>query len=53
MEIFFSKNNQKNHICSNDSYDFFGICDPPDVEPDDISEANSHTYFAIGVVEDK
>ena len=29
------------------------MCDPPDVEPDDISEANSHNYFAIVVVEDK
>ena len=29
------------------------MCDPPDVEPDDISEANYHNYFAIGVVEDK
>ena len=29
------------------------MCDPTDVEPDDISEANSHNYFAIGVVEDK
>ena len=29
------------------------MCEPPDVEPDDISEANSQNYFAIGVVEDK
>ena len=29
------------------------MCDPPDVEPDDISEANSHHSFAIGVVQDK
>ena len=50
---FFSKNNQNNHVSSNKSYDFLGICDPPDVEPDDISEANSKSYFAIGVVEDK
>ena len=27
--------------------------DPPDVEPDNISEYNSHNYFAIGVFEDK
>ena len=27
--------------------------DPPDVEPDDISEANSQNSFGIGVVEDK
>ena len=47
---FFSKNNQNNHVSSNKSYDFLGICDPPDVEPDDISEANSKSYFAIGVV---
>ena len=53
MEIFISENNQNNHVCSNDSDDFLGMCDPPDVEPDDISEANSHNYFAIGVVEDK
>ena len=37
----------------NYSDDFLGMCDPTDVEPDDISEANSHNYFAIGVVEDK
>ena len=29
------------------------MCYPPVVEPDDISEANSQKYFAIGVVEDK
>ena len=27
--------------------------DPPTVKPDDISEANYHNYFVIGVVEDK
>ena len=37
MEIFFSKNNQNNHVFRNDSDDFLGMCDPPDVEPDDIS----------------
>ena len=51
--ILFSKNNQNNHVCRNSSDDFLGMCDPPDVEPDDISEANSHNYLAIGVVEDK
>ena len=45
--------NQDNHVYSNDSDNFLGMCDPSDVEPDDISEANSHNYFAIGVVEDK
>ena len=29
------------------------MCDPPDVEPDDISESNSQNSFAIGVVEDE
>ena len=29
------------------------MCDPPVVEPDDISETNSHNYFAIGVAEYK
>ena len=29
------------------------MCDPPDVEPDDISEANYQNSFAIGVFEDK
>ena len=29
------------------------MCYRPDVEPDDISEANFQNYFAIGVVEDK
>ena len=29
------------------------MCEPPDVEPDDISEANSQNYFATGDVEDK
>ena len=54
MEImFFSKNNQNNHVCSNDSDDFLGVCDPPDVETDDISEDNSRNYSEIGVVEDK
>ena len=50
---YFSKNNQNNHVCINYSYGFLGMCNPPEVEPDDISEANSHNYFAIGVVEDK
>ena len=40
-------------MCRNDSDDFLGMCDPPDVEPDDISEANFHKYFTIGVVEGK
>ena len=52
MEIF-SKNNQNNHVYRNDSYDFLVICDPPDVKPNDISEANSQNSFAISVVEDK
>ena len=29
------------------------MCDPPDIEPDDIPEANSHNYFLIDVVEGK
>ena len=29
------------------------MCDPPDVELDNISESNYQNYFAIGVVEDK
>ena len=29
------------------------MCDPPDVEPDDILEENYHNSFVIGVVEDK
>ena len=53
MEIFISENNQNNHVCSNDSDDFLGIYEPPDSEPDDISEANSQYSFAIGVVEEK
>ena len=52
LEIF-SKNNQKNHVCSNDSDDFLEMCGPPDIEPDDISEANSHNSFANVVVENK
>ena len=52
MEIFSNKN-QNNHVCRNDSDDFIGTCETPYVEPDDISEANSRNYFAIGVVEDK
>ena len=53
MEIFLSENNQNNYVCSNDSDDFIGISEPPDSEPDDISEAYSQYSFAIGVVEDK
>ena len=53
MEIIFSMNNQNNHVCRNYSDDFLGMCDPPDVEPDDISEANYQNSFAIDVVEDK
>ena len=29
------------------------MCDPPDIEPDDVSEDHSHDYFAIGIVEYK
>ena len=29
------------------------MCDPPDVEPDDISEDHSHNSFTTNVVEDK
>ena len=53
MENIFSKNNQNNNVCSIDLDYFPGMYDPRDVEPDDISEANSQNYFAIGVVEDK
>ena len=53
MQIIFSRNNQNNHVYINDSDGFLRICDSPEVEPDDISEANSQNYFAIGVVEDK
>ena len=49
MQIF-SKNNQKNDVCSNGLDDFLGMCDPHNVEPDDILEANSDNCFAIGVV---
>ena len=40
-DLLFSNNSQNNHACSNDLDDFLGMCDTPDVEPDDISEANS------------
>ena len=50
---YFSKNYQNNHLFRNDSDGFLGICDPPGIEPDDISEDNSQNSFAIGVVEDK
>ena len=53
MEFFYFNNNQNNHVCSNDSDGFLGICDPPDVEPDDILEANFQNSFAVGVVENK
>ena len=32
---------------------FIGMCDPPDVEPDDILEASSQKKKSICVVEDK
>ena len=50
---YFSKKNQNNNVCRNDSDDFLGMCDPPDIEPDDILEYHSQNYFTIGVVEDK
>ena len=54
MMIFvFSRNNQNNNVFRNDLDNFIGMYDPPDVEPDNISEYNSHNYFAIGVFEDK
>ena len=53
MNIYFSKYNKNNHVLSNDSDDFLGMCDPPDVEPGDISEANPKYYSEIGVVQNK
>ena len=53
MGIFVSKNNQNNHVFINYLDGYIGMFDPPDIEPDDISEANSQNYFAVGVVEDK
>ena len=50
MEVIFIKNNQNSHVCRNYLDGFLEFCDPPDVEPDDISEANSQNYFVIGVV---
>ena len=40
----------KKYVCINYLDDFLGMCDPLGVEPDDILEANSQNYFAIGVV---
>ena len=37
---FFSKNDQRKHVWSNDSGDFIGVRDSPDVDHDDISKAN-------------
>ena len=51
--LLFNHNSQYNHACSNDIDGFFVMCDTPDVEPIDISEANSCNLFVIGVVEDK
>ena len=53
MDNFFSKNIQNNHVCSNDLDGFLLMCEPPDVEPDYLSEANSQNSFAIDVVEGK
>ena len=50
---FFSKNNQNNHVCSNGSDGFLVMCDPPDVELDDLSEAHYGNSFAIDVVGNK
>ena len=44
---FFSKNNQNNHVWSNDSDDFLVMCDPPYVEADDISEANYQNLLRL------
>ena len=53
MDKLFSKNIQNNHVCSNDLDGFLLMCEPPDVEPDYISEANSQKKIAIDVVEEK
>ena len=53
MDIFPPNNNQNNNVRRKFLDYFLVICDLPDVEPDDISEANSPNSFAIGVVEDK
>ena len=53
MDMFSSKNNKTNHVCCNNLGDFLGLCDPPNFELDNISEANSQNSFEIGVVEDK
>ena len=52
-DYYFYKNKHNNNVCRKDSDDFLGMCDPPDIEYDDISEDNSKNYFLIGVVEDK
>ena len=46
-------NRQNNHAFSNELDDFLGMCYPPDVEPDNISESNYHNYLTISVGEDK
>ena len=53
VDLLFSNNSQNNYACSNDLDDFLGMCDPPGVEPDYISESNYHNFFVIGVVEYK
>ena len=49
---YFYKKEEKN-VNSNDLYDYLGMCDPMDVEPDDISEANYQSSLAFGIVEEK
>ena len=43
-----SNNSQNNHACRNDLYSFIGMCDPDNVEPHDISKADSQNSFVIG-----
>ena len=50
---FVSNINQNNHVFGNYLDTFIGVCDPPDIEPDDLSESNYYNYFVIGVVEEE
>ena len=49
-DFLFFNNSQNNHACRNDLYSFIGMCDPDNVEPHDISKADSQNSFAIGAV---
>lgn len=52
-DYLFSNNKRENNNHMDDTEDYLGMCDPPDLDTDEFSEIGSQNSFEIGVVNDE